>query len=96
MTGPSPKTILAVRERSQLRCEACASARAAHVHHRKLRRFGDHTLINLLHVCLECHNTIHANPTDSYDRGLLVHSFVEDPADILVVPYYMDVPSDAA
>lgn len=94
MSGPSPKTLLEVRKRSNLLCEACAAARAVHVHHRKLRRFGDHTLINLLHVCLECHDSIHSQP-GSHDRGLLVYSH-EDPIDVPVWPYYMDVPSDAA
>jgi len=93
--NPSPKTQLQVRMRSNLLCEACAAARAVHIHHRKLRRFGDHSLINLLHVCSECHNSIHANPTDSYGRGLLVHSY-DDPADVMVVPYYMDLSGDAA
>lgn len=95
MSNVPPKTALAVRQRSNLLCEACAAARAVHIHHRKLRRFGDHTLINLLHVCSDCHDSIHGNPTDSYGRGLLVHSY-HDPVDVVVVPYYMSFSGDAA
>ena len=64
-----------VLERSGGRCEArtevCAHI-ARHVHHRQLRRFGDHSPANLLHVCLSCHNWIHANPARSYEAGWLL------------------------
>lgn len=61
-------------------CEVCDKARAAHTHHRKLRsQGGGDEPANLMRVCLDCHNWIHANPSESYARGLLVHSWA-DPA----------------
>lgn len=54
---------------------------AVAVHHRKLRRFGDHRPVNLLHVCRACHSAIHADILTSYDFGLLVRSTL-DPADV--------------
>jgi hypothetical protein len=62
--------------------DRCTGA-AGHVHHRKLRRFGDHTPINLLDVCLFCHDHIHRYVKWSYDHGYLVRSH-GDPASIPV------------
>lgn len=61
-------------------CVVCAEKPAVHTHHRKLRsQGGGDEPSNLLRVCLECHTWIHGNPSDSYARGLLVHSWA-DPA----------------
>lgn len=61
-------------------CEVCGEARAVHSHHRKLRsQGGEDEPANLLRVCAEDHAWIHANPSESYARGLLVHSWA-DPA----------------
>lgn len=81
----TPATRAAVRARSGGRCEAgvvrtCAGV-AQHVHHRKLRRHGDHTVPNLLDVCLFCHDAIHGRPAWSYEHGFLVRGH-DDPARI--------------
>lgn len=55
----------------------CTGA-AAHVHHRKLRRFGDHRPVNLLDVCHVCHDYIHGHVRWAYDHGWLVRSH-DDP-----------------
>lgn len=61
-------------------CLVCGEARAVHTHHRKLRsQGGGDEKSNLLRVCSDCHLAIHANPSESYARGLLVHSWA-DPA----------------
>jgi hypothetical protein len=61
-------------------CVVCSDKPAVHTHHRKLRsQGGGDEPSNLLRVCLECHTWIHANPSDAYARGLLVHSWA-DPA----------------
>ena len=70
--------------RSDGKCEARYSnrclGRGTEVHHRKLRRFGDHRAVNGLHVCKMCHMKIHDNPTVSYRLGLMVRS-TDDPAE---------------
>lgn len=75
----------AVKRRSGGRCEAqvvCGGRRAVHMHHR--RRAGRLDFdANLLHLCLKCHEWIHANPAESYLGGLLVHSWA-DPATVPV------------
>lgn len=70
------ETRKALAERSEGRCEArlgfwCTGV-ATHAHHRKLRRYGDHSLACLLHVCSSCHTAIHAEPKWSYEHGFLV------------------------
>lgn len=95
MTIPAG-VVSAVKRRSNGICEACADGRAEHIHHRKLRsQGGKHLVDNLLHACSECHRTIHDNPAESYDRGLLVHSW-DEPDSVDVVPYYFERPDDAA
>ena len=73
-----------VAHRSQGNCEANlpdCSGRASHVHHRQLRRWGDHSEANALHVCFRCHDRIHRMGDEAYNRGLLVHGW-DDPASI--------------
>jgi hypothetical protein len=54
-------------------CEICRWAPIAHLHH-KLRRSqgGTNDLSNLLGVCLDDHEFLHANPAYSYEKGWLV------------------------
>jgi hypothetical protein len=59
--------------RSRGVCEICGFGVAIHRHHR-LRRSqgGTNDLGNLLHLCRLCHDTVHAYPAASYDRGWLL------------------------
>lgn len=54
-------------------CEICHHVPIAHLHH-KLRRSqgGTNEMSNLLGVCLEDHEFLHANPQYSYDQGWLL------------------------
>ena len=68
-----------LEQRSRFACEAavdgvCAGC-AVHAHHRRRRGQGgsDHPQ-NLLHVCFECHDWIHAHPTQAVELGLLEHT----------------------
>ena len=63
-----------VTRRAQNRCERCGCwAPAPHLHHRKLRRHGDHTPSNAIAVCFTCHELIHR--TADYETGFLLHSW---------------------
>lgn len=71
---------VAARQRSGGICEVGSSAcngKATHLHHRKLRRFKDHTLVNALDSCRACHELIHSEPQMAYMMGWLVHSWQE-------------------
>lgn len=75
--GIPPKVRDEVRARSNDRCEICGYS-AMHMHHRKMRsQGGRHAADNLLHVCRECHDLIHRNPTYSYEKGWLIPSWQE-------------------
>jgi hypothetical protein len=69
-----------VHERSGGRCElrGCHEE-ATHLHHRQLRRFGNHTPANLLDVCARCHDLIHSSTMTDAARqwGLLLKSHQE-------------------
>lgn len=84
----TPEVTDRLRARSGGYCEVRASVRctgvASHRHHRKLRRHGNHTLENLLHVCTHCHEEIHGHPDVSYARRWLLHS-TDDPATMPVI-----------
>lgn len=91
-TDPIPRSVTrAVMARSGGACEARTVKGCTGIgqqrHHRKLRRFGDHSEQNLLLVCDTCHLAIHAFPERSYGRGLLVRS-TADPATIEVLTGY--------
>lgn len=79
----SRSTREAVLNRANGRCEARVSPRCVgvpeHIHHRKLRRFGDHTAVNLLAVCHACHIIIHSRPIRAYHSGMMVRG-TADPA----------------
>lgn len=83
----TPATRAAVAVRSGGRCEARVAERCRglgqHVHHRKLRRHGDHRPVNLLHVCLACHAHIHSSPfaREAYARRFLLRSHMDPEAE---------------
>jgi hypothetical protein len=74
------------RRRSGGVCEICLTEAATHLHHRKLRRHGDHRIVNALHLCAKCHQDVHRGDQRiaAYDAGYLVRSH-HDPADVPVV-----------
>lgn len=84
----TPDTRAEVQRRSGGYCEArvtrACTGVAVHVHHRKLRRHGDHRPVNLMHVCLVCHDRIHARPQRSYDHGWLVRG-ADNPEEVPVL-----------
>jgi 5-methylcytosine-specific restriction endonuclease McrA len=69
------------RKRSGGICEVDGHKAAEHLHHRKLRRHGDHRVENALHLCSECHDAVHREYETSYILGWLVRS-TDDPAKI--------------
>lgn len=80
----APEVQREVLARSHGVCEwsGCAN-RGREMHHRKLRRYGDHRAANALHLCKSHHDLIHAHPMESYEAGLLVRSTL-DPALVTV------------
>lgn len=74
-----------VHERSDYICEAMireagCTWKATDIHHRKLRsQGGEHTTVNCVFICRECHHYIHMHPAISYYNGWLVKSS-HDPA----------------
>lgn len=78
--GFSDDTKATIRARSRGRCEISTDGctqRAVHFHHRKLRRHGDHSVVNGLHVCSSCHDYAHANPDIAMTMGWIVASWLE-------------------
>lgn len=67
-----------VRDRSRGVCERCGMAAATDMHHRKLRRHGDHDPANLVHLCRACHGAVHAKPEAAHAAGFIVWRH-EDP-----------------
>lgn len=69
-----------VVERAQGMCEIMSPAtgctgHAQHLHHRQLRsQGGEHTVVNLVHICSACHYWLHMHPAISYTNGWLVKS----------------------
>ncbi|TDL43860.1 HNH endonuclease [Microbacterium oleivorans] len=72
-----------VTGRSGGMCERCGARRATDMHHRQLRRHGDHAPANLVHLCRGCHNHVHAKPADAVDEGFIVPSW-DDPRQVPV------------
>lgn len=68
----------------ELRLPGCQGD-AATMHHRKLRRAGDHRPVNLLDLCAACHRWVHDHTGYSYARGWLVRQS-DDPAAVAVMP----------
>lgn len=77
-----------VAERDNFICQSCGLP-AVDVHHRKVKGMGGshdpsvHSLANLICLCRNCHDYIHANPLESYGFGFLVRNS-DDPFDIPV------------
>jgi len=70
----SPEVKAEAERRSGGICEArtpVCTTRATRHHHIRLRRCGDNSASNDLHVCDPCHLYIHANPEISYDADWL-------------------------
>lgn len=74
-----------VNERDGGLCVRCGSE-ATDIHHRTPRGMGgssdeetNYGLAGLVSLCRSCHDWVHANPAESYDNGLLLHSW-ETPA----------------
>lgn len=70
----SPAVKRAASQRSGGSCEArtpVCTGKATIYHHIQLRRGGDGSLSNCLHVCGHCHNHIHHNVAESLALGLL-------------------------
>lgn len=64
-----------VEKRSAGMCERCGAARATDMHHRKLRRHGDHSPANLVHLCRTCHNWVHGNVEEALLTGFICPSW---------------------
>lgn len=75
----TPETRAIVRRRSGGLCEwAGCNAVATDMHHRKLRRFGDHRPVNCLHLCAFHHNgVIHAQVLYARGHGFIVRSTLD-------------------
>lgn len=87
-----------VLERANWHCEACGgrlntqNREAYALHHRKSRRFHDHSAPNIMVVCgaiwNNCHNlsewSIHANPARSHRLGHMLYEH-EIPSDVPVI-----------
>lgn len=84
-TDWSPETRGVVRRRSGGLCEwAGCNEVATDMHHRKLRRFGDHRPVNCLHLCDHHHNgVVHAEVLWARGHGFIVRSDL-DPEDVVI------------
>jgi hypothetical protein len=59
--------------RSKGRCEICQDAPATQIHHKARRQVpGANHPSMLMHLCLWCHQEVHANPAHSYEHGYLI------------------------
>lgn len=68
-----------VRSRSGGACEICG-VEAVQMHHRRNRSQGGRwTPANILHVCVQCHDTIGRNPNWARDRGYTIQGTEETP-----------------
>lgn len=74
----TPEVRATVRARAHGRCELCGASGTA-VHHRKLRRHGDHSVPNLVLLCATCHSRVHTRGRWSYETGWLLRAH-QDPA----------------
>jgi hypothetical protein len=70
-----------VHKRSGGMCERCGARRAIDVHHRQLRRHGDHRPANLVDLCRECHTWVHGHVALAQCEGFIVESW-EDPREV--------------
>lgn len=84
----TPATRRVILERDGSRCVRCLRAvegAPASIHHRKLRRHGDHSAANGIVLCgtgtTGCHGWVHAHPELAYAHGWMVHSW-DDPESV--------------
>ena len=92
-TGPAARTLDALRERCDLRCERCAipffGTNAGDPHHRRPRGMGGskdngtNRLANLVALCRRCHDDIESNRARALVEGWLVPQG-KDPAKVPV------------
>lgn len=78
--GPTPAVCAAVDRRDRYSCVRCGRGiDGGSRHHRQLRRFGNHTITNLILLCgsgtTGCHGWVHGNVALAYEAGWLVHSW---------------------
>lgn len=52
-------------------CEICGTKKDLDLHHKKFRD-GDNLFSNFMTVCRNCHNYIHENVLESYQKGWLL------------------------
>lgn len=71
----------AVVFRDAQRCARCGAFGATDIHHRKRRREGGHPLSNLVLLCRDDHQKVHAHPERSRSEGFIV-SVWDSPLDI--------------
>lgn len=74
----TPEIRALVRKRSKGLCELCGIS-GQHFHHRQLRRGGDHSAANIVHLCFLCHRRVHGHPEWALETGWLVSQY-DDPA----------------
>lgn len=82
----SPGVKARVRKRSGGWCEFPGCTRhAQHFHHRLMRSQGGMGNVNnCAHLCTSCHGYVHANPTRSYELGLLVPSWADEAVELRI------------
>jgi hypothetical protein len=98
----TPLVIENALDRCQGYCEACGGPlfEKPALHHRKSRRYGDHSLANIMVVHgglrVNCHNlhqgSIHQNPDRSHRLGHILYEH-EDPATVpfVTVPNLLEL-----
>lgn len=65
-----------VEHRAGGRCERCGRNPIQEYHHKLMRSAGGMgTLDNCAGLCWPCHGHVHANPTESYEHGWLLHGW---------------------
>lgn len=83
-----PEVRGAVLERCQARCELCEKLTPfGAFHHRLPRKMGGTrrsigTVKNCLYVCTDCHDYIHANPSEAYLKGWLLRDTEENAREV--------------
>ncbi len=86
-----------VLERDAGRCVRCGRGNLLNIHHRRLRSHpwpGLHQPSNLIVLCgsgtTGCHGYVHAHVKEAYDKGWLVHGYVDEPENVPVYYEYLN------
>lgn len=90
MPNPIPAQSRATVLKRDQRCVRCGAGGSAAWHHRRSRRVSgvhQHCACNGVLLCHTCHAHVHAHPSESAERGLIVSSFIDEPASIPVKTY---------